>query len=115
MRERTVNDSYKPGNSNNIPPNPTDPDDIDPIVEPQPVAVDQWKNRKRLAYVSLIIIILSTLYAFILPFTGVEVAKLTFVSTVITWLFTLCSAIIGSYVGSATLVHLKSAYTFGSD
>ncbi len=81
--------------------------DVDAITPAQ--EVDRWRNRKIFAYTCLGMIIAASIYAMgVVPFIGFTPDKLQFESMVITWLYTLCSAIIGAYIGAATVVHIKS-------
>lgn len=60
--------------------------------------LDKWKNRRRMAWVSLYSIIVVTIMAFYC----VPIEKLKVLESVITWFYTIQGGIVGSYIGLAT-------------
>ena len=60
----------------------------------------RWKNRRRMAWVSLISMLFIT---FLIFFTdAVSVEKLRVLREVITWFYFSCASIIGAYMGFTT-------------
>ena len=65
----------------------------------------RWKNRRRMAWISLISIVVVTV---LILFTNiVEVERLKVLSEVITWFYFSCASIIGMYMGATTFAHIK--------
>lgn len=63
----------------------------------------RWKNRRRMAWISLISILLVTaVMIFYVP-----EARLTKLETVITWFYMVMASIVGAYMGFATLSMIK--------
>jgi hypothetical protein len=65
----------------------------------------RWKNRRRMAWTSLISIIVMTF--FILFTDAISVEKLKVLGEVITWFYFCMSSIIGFYMGATTFAYLK--------
>ena len=63
----------------------------------------RWTNRRRMAWLALISIVVVTLCAFFL----VPVAKLKVLGEVITWFYFTMTAIVGAYMGLTTLSSMK--------
>jgi len=60
----------------------------------------RWKNRRRMAWISLISMLLITALIF---FTNlVEIERLKVLTEVITWFYFSCASIIGAYMGFTT-------------
>ncbi|HUU88350.1 MAG TPA: hypothetical protein VMX17_11430 [Candidatus Glassbacteria bacterium] len=65
----------------------------------------RWKNRRRMAWLSLISMILLT---FLILFTNiVSVERLSVLGNVITWFYFSCASIIGMYMGATTWAAVK--------
>lgn len=65
----------------------------------------RWKNRRRMAWVSLISMLVVT---FFMLFTdAISVEKLKVLGEVITWFYFCMSSIIGFYMGATTFAYLK--------
>lgn len=65
----------------------------------------RWKNRRRMAWISLISMILIT---YLILFTNiVPESRLTILSDVITWYYGGSVSIIGFYMGMTTYAHIK--------
>jgi hypothetical protein len=60
----------------------------------------RWQNRRRMAWVSLISMLVVT--ALILFTDSVSVMKLDVLSEVITWFYFSCASVIGAYMGFTT-------------
>ncbi len=65
----------------------------------------RWKNRRRMAWTSLISIIVITF--FILFTDAISIEKLKVLGEVITWFYFCMSSIIGFYMGATTFAYLK--------
>ena len=65
----------------------------------------RWKNRRRMAWVSLISMILVTIT--ILFTEIVEIERLNVLKEVITWFYFSCASIIGMYMGATTYASIK--------
>lgn len=65
----------------------------------------RWKNRRRMAWVSLISMIVVTF--FILFTDAISVEKLKIVGEVITWFYFAMASIIGAYMGFTTWASRK--------
>jgi hypothetical protein len=65
----------------------------------------RWKNRRRMAWVSLISMIVLT-YTIIFTDT-VPDSKLTILSDVITWFYFSMATVVGCYMGMTTWAHIK--------
>lgn len=63
---------------------------------------DQFKNRRKMAWVALLSIIGVTLIAFVLP-----VDRLTAISDLLAWFYTTMTAITMAYMGTATIEHFR--------
>ena len=59
----------------------------------------RWKNRRRMAWTSLIAILTVTLLMFFAP---IEVERLKIISEAITWFYFASASIIGAYMGFTT-------------
>jgi len=69
------------------------------MTESHPDPKMRWKNRRRMAYISLLAILtVIGLALFIVP-----IERLKVLEEIITWFFFIMGSIIGSYVGFATL------------
>jgi len=65
----------------------------------------RWKNRRRMAWISLISMILVTC---LILFTDlVEESRLQILTEVITWFYFSCASIIGMYMGATTWASVK--------
>ena len=65
----------------------------------------RWKNRRRMAWLSLASMILVT---GIILFTDiVEIERLKVLTDVITWFYFSCASIIGAYMGFTTYASIK--------
>lgn len=61
--------------------------------------IRRWKNRRRMAYISLVSILVVTYLAlFIIP-----IDRLAALDEVITWFYLVMGSVVGAYVGFATL------------
>jgi len=60
----------------------------------------RWRNRRRMAWVSLVSMLIAT--ALILFTNLVSTEKLKILSEVITWFYLSCASIIGAYMGFTT-------------
>jgi len=65
----------------------------------------RWKNRRRMAWISLISMILVT-YAILFTNLCPE-SKLAIVGEVITWYYFASASVIGAYMGLTTWAHIK--------
>jgi hypothetical protein len=63
----------------------------------------RWNNRRRMAWVSLISMILVT---FLMMFV-VDTSRLDNLETVITWFYMGCVSVVGSYIGFTTYAAVK--------
>ncbi len=77
---------------------------VDPNSDDKPL-VKRWKNRRRMAWSSLISMIFVT--AMILFTDTVEIERLKVLSEVITWFYFSCASIIGAYMGFTTYANIK--------
>lgn len=65
----------------------------------------RWRNRRRMAWLSLISMIVVTI---LILFTDlVPVARLNVLTEVITWFYFSCASIIGMYMGATTWAAIK--------
>jgi hypothetical protein len=64
----------------------------------------RWKNRRRMAWISLFAILIVTYYMMF----KIEVERITALEQVITWFYTVMGSIIASYVGFATFDDVKT-------
>jgi hypothetical protein len=65
--------------------------------------IKRWKNRRRMAWVSLISMnIFTILILFVVPEN-----RLVILSDVITWFYFAMTSIIGTYMGVTTYAHIK--------
>lgn len=71
--------------------------------DPQPNPQVRWKNRRRMAWTSLIYMIAKTL---LLLFV-VDPTRLSVLTEPLTWSYFCAAAIVGSYMGAATFEHIK--------
>ncbi len=69
----------------------------------------RWKNRRRMAWTSLISMILVT-YALLFT-TWCPETRLTIVAEVITWYYLGCVSVVGAYMGVTTYAHIKGNQT----
>ena len=60
----------------------------------------RWKNRRRMAWLSLISMIVVTVLILFTEFVSIE--RLKVLSEVITWFYFCCASIIGAYMGFTT-------------
>lgn len=65
----------------------------------------QWKNRRRMAWTSLISMIIITGLVLFTPLCSES--KLKVLSDVITWYYFCCSSVIGIYMGATTWASIK--------
>jgi len=68
---------------------------------------ERWKNRRRMAWTSLIAILIVTMM--ILFTEVVPESRLTILSDVITWFYFSMASIIGMYMGATTWASVKKA------
>lgn len=71
--------------------------DRDPVVR-----IDRWKNRRRMAWVALIAIILLTVSCFGLPIERIKALEM-----IITWFMTAMTTIVATYMGASTVAQIK--------
>jgi branched-subunit amino acid transport protein len=65
----------------------------------------RWKNRRKMAWMSLISM---TLVTYLILFTNwCPPERLKIVTEVITWYYFASAAIIGAYMGATTFAHIK--------
>jgi uncharacterized membrane protein YhaH (DUF805 family) len=65
----------------------------------------RWKNRRRMAWISLISMITVTV---LILFTDiVSESRLAILTEVITWFYFSCASIIGMYMGATTWANIK--------
>ena len=65
----------------------------------------RWKNRRRMAWISLVSMIIVTVS---ILFTDiVEIERLKVLTEVITWFYFSCASIIGMYMGATTYASIK--------
>jgi len=62
----------------------------------------RWKNRRRMAWTSLIYIIIKT----ILILFVVDAERMAIITEPITWSYFCAAGIVGAYMGAATFEHL---------
>lgn len=62
----------------------------------------RWKNRRRMAWTSLIYIIIKT----ILILFFVDAERMAIITEPITWSYFCAAGIVGAYMGAATFEHL---------
>ena len=65
---------------------------------------ERWKNRRRMAWTSLIAILGVTLLMFFAP---IEIERLKVISEAITWFYFCTASIIGAYMGFTTWASKK--------
>lgn len=68
---------------------------------------EKWKNRRRMAWVSLYSILIVT----ILALYSVPMERLVVLEQIITWFYFVLGSIIGAYVGFSTLEEMKPTNT----
>lgn len=66
--------------------------------------INRWKNRRRMAWISLSSIIIVTA---LIIFGAVPEERLKILSEVITWFYFSMASIIGAYMGFTTYAHIK--------
>lgn len=67
--------------------------------------LDRFKNRRKMAWLSLISIIVITLLAcFLVPFD-----RLSILENLLSWFYTVMTSIVMSYMGAATVEYFKKA------
>lgn len=67
----------------------------------------RWKNRRRMAWLSLISMIIITLVLILVPESIITVTKLSVIGEFITWFYFACTGVIGAYMGVTTYAHMK--------
>lgn len=80
-------------------------------IEVQPIDTElreklnarRWKNRRRMAWLSLLSIIAIT----IMSFYYVDIERLKVLDSVITWFYTVMGSVVGAYVGFSTWHDVK--------
>lgn len=83
---------------------PKKTESINDIAEENPETVaDTWKNRRRMAWIALISMILFTIYLF----TFAPMEKLKPLGDVITWYYMTMSTIVCAYMGLATYAYVR--------
>lgn len=65
----------------------------------------RWKNRRRMAWLSLISMIVITILILFTELASVERMKV--LADVVTWYYFTSTSIIGFYVGATTWAHMK--------
>lgn len=65
----------------------------------------RWKNRRRMAWLSLMSIIVITLLILLTDLVSIE--RLKVLSEVITWFYFCCASVIGAYMGFTTWANMK--------
>jgi hypothetical protein len=65
----------------------------------------RWKNRRRMAWVSLSSMVLITTAILFTDMVSIE--KLKVLSEVITWFYFSCASVIGAYMGFTTYASIK--------
>lgn len=66
---------------------------------------NRWKNRRRMAWLSLVSMILVTI---LILFTDVvKIERLNVLTEVITWFYFSCASVIGMYMGATTWASVK--------
>jgi hypothetical protein len=70
---------------------------------PEDLMHKRWRNRRRMAWVSLISMLVVTILAFFV----IPESRLALLSDVITWFYFGMVSIIGSYMGFTTLSSIK--------
>jgi len=68
---------------------------------------ERWKNRRHMAWLSLVSMIVLTTLIIFLPESLLPVAKVAVVSDFITWYYFACTGVIGAYMGVTTFAHVK--------
>ena len=64
---------------------------------------DRFKNRRKMAWTSLVSILVATLLAmFVIP-----IERLTILADLLSWFYTIQTSIIASYMGVATIEYFK--------
>lgn len=78
------------------------------MTEQQQLVADDssnlWKNRRKMAYISLFAIIAVTVYV-LSPWMDSDRLKL--LETVITWFYTVMASVIASYMGFTTWAYIR--------
>ena len=76
-------------------------------ITKEEIAIEKlrWKNRRKMAWLSLCSMILIT--ALILFTDLVEIERLKVLTEVITWFYFCCSSVIGFYMGATTWAAVK--------
>lgn len=79
-------------------------DETDTCLNPEAgvksqVLWDRWKNRRRMAWISLYAMLAVTAFA-MSPY--LELARLEKLETVITWFYMSCASVVGSYMAVST-------------
>ncbi len=67
----------------------------------------RWKNRRRMAWTSLISMISITFIMILAPEFIISIPKMQVISEFVTWFYFACTGIIGAYMGVTTYAHLK--------
>jgi hypothetical protein len=68
---------------------------------------ERWKNRRRMAWISLISMIFITFILIFMPESIITISKLNVISEFITWFYFACTGVIGAYMGVTTYAHMK--------
>ena len=79
------------------------------IVEPKnndQALTKRWKNRRRMAWISLMSMILVTFLVLFSEYVSVE--RLKVLGEVITWFYFSCASVIGMYMGATTWASISS-------
>lgn len=63
-----------------------------------------WKNRKKMAWVALISMILLT---YLICFVPIPIERLKVISEFVTWFYFACTGVIGSFMGLKTWENFK--------
>ena len=84
-------------------------EEIDPVVETngsnKTLIMRRWKNRRRMAWVSLISMLVVTFGILFTEMVAIE--RLNVLGDVITWFYFSCASIIGMYMGATTWASIK--------
>ena len=65
----------------------------------------RWKNRRRMAWLSLVSMITVTILILFTEFVSIE--RLNVLTEVITWFYFCCASVIGMYMGATTWASIK--------
>lgn len=80
----------------------------DGIISPEEldlqISSKRWKNRRRMAWLSLFSILVVTYYMLF----KIEESRIEVLDSVVTWFYTVMGSIVGAYVGFSTLEDIKS-------